>query len=355
MTIPTPVTLGSTSAAAGSATLALTTLVDAPAGSLIFVSAAWNTSAAISSCADSAGNTYTADTVANPPGGYEQRSFYSNASVDLPAGSTITVTYSATTNVKVLQAFAVNGVTTNSASDKGVVAVGTSVSPSASTGVLVQAAEIIFASVGIAGGTATVTGEGSGFTSLGSVASGTIGLHSAYKIVAATTTVTYAPTLSASVGWSVDLRSFRASTANRFLSVDQGRIIELIASATTTPNSVVGVGPSGQLDSSWIAANVVFAAVPYNLQVPVTGFSITIGANVGKLILQPAGTLASGTITMPAAPIDGQEVAVASTAAVTALTMAANTGQTLLGGLTTIAANGFGKWTYSAGTWFRTG
>ena len=41
-----------------------------------------------------------------------------------------------------------------------------------------------------------------------------------------------------------------------------------------------------------------------NYQVPTTGFTITLGNNDCNLILEPAGTLATGTVTMPATPSD---------------------------------------------------
>ena len=67
----------------------------------------------------------------------------------------------------------------------------------------------------------------------------------------------------------------------------------------------------------------------YSVQTPTTGFSITVGAGVKTLTLVPAGTLATGTIIMPAAPIDGQEIRVSSTQQITALTVSANAGQTI--------------------------
>lgn len=90
---------------------------------------------------------------------------------------------------------------------------------------------------------------------------------------------------------------------------------------------------------------------------PTTGFSHTVPDNTGSLIIKPAGTLATGTIIMPANPIDGQPLTIASSKIITALTHNANTAQTLLAPLTTITANGFGKWKYilSDLTWYRTG
>ncbi len=76
----------------------------------------------------------------------------------------------------------------------------------------------------------------------------------------------------------------------------------------------------------------------YSLQIPSTGFSITIAAGVKTLELSPAGTLATGTIIMPAAPIDGQEIRVSSTQTITALTVSPNSGQTFPNAPTTLAA-----------------
>ena len=46
----------------------------------------------------------------------------------------------------------------------------------------------------------------------------------------------------------------------------------------------------------------------YDYQAPATGFSYTFAAGTQTLILNPAGTLAAGTITMPAAPADGMTI-----------------------------------------------
>ena len=88
---------------------------------------------------------------------------------------------------------------------------------------------------------------------------------------------------------------------------------------------------------------------------PTTGFNNTIANSTTNYIVEPAGTLASGTVKMPASPVNGQKVTIASTAVITALTHSPNTGQTLKGALTTIAANGFGTWIYRSTntTWYR--
>lgn len=93
---------------------------------------------------------------------------------------------------------------------------------------------------------------------------------------------------------------------------------------------------------------------------PVSGFSLTISDYVGALYLTPAGLLATGTLTMPANPIEGQEITIKSSQTITALTHNGNVGQTIDAPLTTIAALGFARYMYrgsspTAGIWLRTG
>ena len=99
---------------------------------------------------------------------------------------------------------------------------------------------------------------------------------------------------------------------------------------------VVGIDANGNLINKKGAADQ-----SYSRQVPTTGFSITIGAGVKTLVIVPGSQLATGTIIMPAAPIDGQIIIVAAEAAgVTALTVTPNAGQTIGNAPTTISAGG---------------
>jgi len=72
------------------------------------------------------------------------------------------------------------------------------------------------------------------------------------------------------------------------------------------------------------------------------------------LILTPTGTFAAGAIVMPAAPVDQQTVTVNCTQIVSALTISGN-GNTVTGGPTALAANGFFSLRFDAvtGTWYR--
>jgi hypothetical protein len=88
--------------------------------------------------------------------------------------------------------------------------------------------------------------------------------------------------------------------------------------------------------------------------VPTTGFAITIANTTTVEVLNPAGTLATGTITMPASPLNGQETCVSSSQTITALTVSANAGQSIIAAPTSMSAGGFCYIYYTAGTtWFR--
>jgi hypothetical protein len=79
----------------------------------------------------------------------------------------------------------------------------------------------------------------------------------------------------------------------------------------------------------------------FAVNVPTTGFSYTIPANQAFTQLTPAGTLASGTITLPAVSPQGGRIEIMSTQTITSLTVSAPSGYTIQGAaVTTLAANG---------------
>jgi len=92
----------------------------------------------------------------------------------------------------------------------------------------------------------------------------------------------------------------------------------------------------------------------YDYQAPSTGFSYTFAAGVQVLVMQPAGTLATGTITMPASPADGMTITFSSTQTITALTVQGNTGQSITGQPTTFGAGSAATFVYrlSNTTWY---
>lgn len=87
--------------------------------------------------------------------------------------------------------------------------------------------------------------------------------------------------------------------------------------------------------------------------VPVAGFSYTVADRVGTLILDPAALLATGTITLPAAPLQNQIVRGATTQTITALTLAANVGQSIKNALTTLSLGSGFAYIYIGTTWYR--
>lgn len=96
---------------------------------------------------------------------------------------------------------------------------------------------------------------------------------------------------------------------------------------------------------------------------PAAGFAYTVGPNVIYSSFTPSGTLASGYVTLPAAPNDGQRACVFTTQTITAFYVAANTGQSITsaGGFssgttsTALSANSGACWLYGSSntTWDR--
>ena len=72
---------------------------------------------------------------------------------------------------------------------------------------------------------------------------------------------------------------------------------------------------------------------------PTTGFTQQIPPKVDQLIVNAAGVLASGTITLPATPKNGQQCGITSTYAITALTVNSAAGTTVVNPATTLAVS----------------
>lgn len=107
-----------------------------------------------------------------------------------------------------------------------------------------------------------------------------------------------------------------------------------------------------------------FAAptVATNLYTPGTGFNITVPTPTTEqqwMILQPAGTLAAGTITLPlnTGVPDGTQLLVTTTQIITSFTLALNGAANAYGAPTTLAANGFFTMRFNQATnsWYRIG
>jgi hypothetical protein len=97
-----------------------------------------------------------------------------------------------------------------------------------------------------------------------------------------------------------------------------------------------------------------------NLYVPGTGFNIALPTPATAsmwALLQPAGTLATGTVTLPlnSATPDGTEVLITTTQQITAFTLALNGATAAYGDPTTLAAEDFFRMRFYQATnsWYR--
>jgi hypothetical protein len=100
--------------------------------------------------------------------------------------------------------------------------------------------------------------------------------------------------------------------------------------------------------------------VSTNLYTPATGFNVTVPTPVSEqqwMVIQPAGTLAAGTITLPlnTGVPDGTQVLVTTTQIITSFTLAANGAANTYGAPTTLAANAFFTMRFYQATnsWYR--
>lgn len=98
----------------------------------------------------------------------------------------------------------------------------------------------------------------------------------------------------------------------------------LTANVLTTQGYQLGLG------------NQLQTAEPFDFYVPLTGFSIA--PQTSLLVINPAGTLATGTVTMPSNPSDGQKLTIFSTQTQTALTLTPGSGDTVNSGTTALVA-----------------
>lgn len=145
-------------------------------------------------------------------------------------------------------------------------------------------------------------------------------------------------------------------------------INELSTLSTVTSSDLFPVYSSANGDARKVSASALltyfqssFASptVSTTLYVPATGFNIAIGTPTSNLwvLLQPAGVLATGTITLPlnTSTPDGTEILVTTTQAITAFTLALNGASNGFGAPTTLAANAYFRMRFYQATnsWYR--
>jgi hypothetical protein len=90
---------------------------------------------------------------------------------------------------------------------------------------------------------------------------------------------------------------------------------------------------------------------------PTNGGSTTITTNICRLVINVSGTIATHTFTLPASTInDGTVIKImCGSGTITALTLNAGSGNTIVGAITTITAGGFAEYTYRSADaiWYR--
>ena len=107
----------------------------------------------------------------------------------------------------------------------------------------------------------------------------------------------------------------------------------------------------------FLPANAIDNDSAYLYIAPSTGFNQKIPGHINRAIIDPAGTLASGTITLSKGVADGQVLTIAANQTITALTIAAS-GCYLGNGMPTTIAPASGSiaflWRAANNKWYRT-
>lgn len=111
---------------------------------------------------------------------------------------------------------------------------------------------------------------------------------------------------------------------------------------------------------AYFQQNFASPTLATNLYTPGTGFNQPVPTPVAQqqwMLIQPAGTMASGTITLPlnTGTPDGTEVLVTTTQQIIAFTLAGNGAASVYGAPTTLAAEDFFRMRYVSATnsWYR--
>ncbi len=98
----------------------------------------------------------------------------------------------------------------------------------------------------------------------------------------------------------------------------------------------------------------------WDYQVMINGFNHTIPDEVDLCTIDAAGPLAAGTITMPANPVDKQEITIMALQSIKKITLNPNAGQAVRSPIVTLAQDGFARWKFNqfnlgTPTWIRIG
>jgi hypothetical protein len=126
------------------------------------------------------------------------------------------------------------------------------------------------------------------------------------------------------------LVGFAGAVLAQTISVPQ---VQIINPTDLFLDVVTGV-PSAQ--SKYATAAQITSKMGYSKFSPLTAFSYTFGNSQSMIVLTMSATAAQGTITLAAAPSDGDQNCLYAKSTVTTLNLAVATGQTLDDAVTTI-------------------
>jgi hypothetical protein len=126
---------------------------------------------------------------------------------------------------------------------------------------------------------------------------------------------------------------------------------ELPAPSLPTDRIAVARGPSGSETAYYVPLGSLPAGTPQYEQ-PTSG--ATVVATGLALQLEPAGTLATLTVVLPATPADGQVFELSTTEQLTLLTVLGAGGVPVRGGSYLLNADSGSSWRYreASGTWY---
>lgn len=124
---------------------------------------------------------------------------------------------------------------------------------------------------------------------------------------------------------------------------------------TLTGQELITVQPANSAVVAYTTTANLRDGRMYLYNVPLTGFTISMTVSQSALALNPAGTLAAGTVNLPPTGFDGKMASIYSTQTITSLTLATTNGATINSPVTTLTANGHASYIYSlaANTWYR--
>lgn len=90
---------------------------------------------------------------------------------------------------------------------------------------------------------------------------------------------------------------------------------------TPTGKELIELTPPGSATLAYVPLSAVRDGAQYVYNVPLTGFTLVMTAEQSVVSLNPAGTIAAGTVTLPPTLYDGKIFSIFTSAAITTLTL----------------------------------